>query len=33
MTKKVKSQYKPFLPEWELYGENLVQTRMYEQSY
>lgn len=27
---KVKSEYNPFLPEWELYGETLYQKRMYE---
>ena len=28
---KVKSDYNPFLPEWELYGETLHQKRMYEE--
>jgi RNA-directed DNA polymerase len=28
---KVKSDYNPFLPEWELYGETLYQKRMYEE--
>ncbi|XKM14604.1 group II intron reverse transcriptase/maturase [Orbaceae bacterium ac157xtp] len=27
---KVKADYNPFLPEWELYGETLYQKRMYE---
>ncbi|OZN24115.1 group II intron reverse transcriptase/maturase [Actinobacillus seminis] len=29
--RKIKSQYKPFLPEWEMYGENLAQARMYDE--
>lgn len=29
--KKVKSDYNPFLPEWELYGEKLSQERLYDE--
>lgn len=28
---KIKSDYNPFLPEWELYGEQLRQTRLYDE--
>ncbi|OBW96607.1 group II intron reverse transcriptase/maturase [Gallibacterium anatis] len=28
---KIKSEYNPFLPEWELYGEKLSQDRLYDE--
>lgn len=28
---KIKSEYNPFLPDWELYGEKLSQERLYEE--